>query len=361
MFRAAAHPEPSSDPSLRHVGLRYFLIALVPVAVFVSEILITQFLMAQDVHVPLEVLRPGDAWLEAAGRYQFLAATWIFAAVSVLAVCLLLRRLAQPMTPATRKAALAVWAAILALAISPTVLDAFGVSGTPIYGRLGVDVFEAALSRGMLPGCGGPADTWLLGKCGEIPAIALFERVLDLINLLAGLAVGAQIANMILCLDARPTAGVEDEAALLAENLRDMRQQLYVSSVLLTFGMLFAASWMHWPLPMITDEARPGYATLVRASALFIGVYFTLLLLSFYLPVSLILTGRARALATRARGRRDTRTQAKGQDAGGGFDPDAWLADHGLKEGAGDYLRAGFALAAPVLSAFAGGLAPVPL
>lgn len=338
--------------AVRRVELQYFGIVLVPIAIFVINVGVTRHLIAADLEVPTDILREGAHWLEAAGRYRFLAATWFFAALTVLAVALLVRNLARPMARETRLAAIATWLLVLLLALVPSIEDAMNPGGPRVYHRLGSAVFEAALSRGTLPGCAGPEDLWLLGRCGDVPVITMFNRVVDIINALAGLGVGALIVGMILCLDHRACTDIEEEAAQLADNLRRMRQQLYLSSLILTFGMFFAASWMYWPLQLVQESERASYGAVVSSTALFTGTYFSLLIMSFYLPVAIILEGRARRLADRA-----------GQDAPGDEAPDAegWKAAHGLKEGAADYLRAGFALTAPILTAFAGGISPLAL
>ncbi len=342
-------PSTSSGTSLRHVDTRYFFIVLVPIAVFVTEAIITDHMMAQSVNVPIEILDSQTQWLEAAGRYRFLAATWFFAALTVLAAWFLLRRLWQPTTRSTRVAAVVTLSVVIALALSPTITKALSDGGSPTYRILGAAFFEAALSQGALPGCEAPDDGWLLGRCGAMPAISLYERIMDGMNLLAGLGVGALIVGMILCLDTRTGADTDEEAKRLADNLRMMRQQLYLASLVLSFGMFFVTSWMNWPVPMVIESQRGAYGALVLSAALFSGTYFTLLLLSFFLPVAFILNDRTQRLKTKVS---DIATDA--------FDVQDWLATHGLKDGLGDYLRAGFALTAPILSAFAGGVAPFP-
>lgn len=338
--------------TIRRVKVRYFAIALVPISIFWINNVITGQLIAVDLNVPHDILQGGHHWLEAAGRYRFLAATWLFASLAVLAVALLVRDLAGPTARETRGAAIATMMVILLLAIIPIFRQFMTPDGPRVYGRLGVAVFEAALSRGTLPGCIGPDDYWILGRCGEIPVISLFNRILDIVNVLAGLGVGALIVGMILCLETRVTDGVEEEAALLAQNLRRMRQQLYLAGLVLTFGMFFATSWMYWPLPLVLDAERAAYGSVVLASALFTGIYFCLLILSFYLPVALILDGRVRRLAD------IVRQSAQSADPP---DVDEWKAAHGLKEGVGDYLRAAVALASPIIAAFAGGISPIAL
>ncbi len=347
-----AEPETPPTAPARLVDPRYFAIVLVPVLIYVVERLLGDHFMPTDLPITAEVLVQNQPWLEAAGRYRFLAATWLYGALAILAALLMARTLLQPATKQTRVAGFGTFFFVLFLAALPTLLGGDGSEGTHIYGIIGSAVFEGALAMGDLPGCASPTDRWLMGTCGDNPVLSLFNGVLDLINIFAGLAVGGMIVNMILSLDDRPCATVEEKAKLYAENLRHMRQQLYLSGTILTFGMLFVASWIYWPLPLIAEAEREAYGTLLRSSALFAGTYFSLLLLSFYLPVALILDGWVRSLAK----------QATGSD--GGDQPpniEAWRKSHGLTESAGDYMRAGFAATAPILAAFLGGISPLSL
>ncbi|MDP5219295.1 hypothetical protein Q5Y75_18900 [Ruegeria sp. 2205SS24-7] len=336
----------------REVKTRYFAIAFAPVFIFLINTLITNHLFATDIDVPTDILQTERPWLEAVGRHRFLAATWFFAALAIFAVAMLIRNLARPTAPKTRVVAIATLLIILLLALVPTIQQSINPDGSRVYHRLGAAFFEAALSRGGLPGCVGPDDLWLLGRCGEIPAISLFNRIIDIVNVLAGLSVGALVVGMVLCLETRDGDDIEDQAALLAGNLKQMRQQLYVSSIVLTFGMLFATSWMYWPLPLVKETEQAAYSALVLASALFSGTYFSLLMLSFYLPVALILDGRTRRLAEKVR---------QGARPDEPLNALEWRKARGLQEGAVDYLRAGFAVTAPILAAFAGGISPIAL
>lgn len=334
--------------SIPRVKTRCFAIALAPIVIFWMHDVISGQLFSKDLNVPVEILQDGRHWMESAGRFRFLSATWFFAALTVLAVALVIRDLAAPMARATRAAATLTMGVILMLALTATVKQHADPDGPRIYHRLGEDVFETALSYGNLPGCNQPEDWWFLGQCGENPVLSLFNRVMDIINGLAGLGVGALIVGMILCLQTQETRNAEEEAALLAQNLTRMRRQLYLSSLILTFGMFFATSWMYWPLPLVTGAERDAYGALILASALFTGTYFCLLILSFYIPVALVLDARVRAL---------TRSTDLGSDA----DPDEWAAARGLKGGTSDLLRTGFAVTAPILAAFAGGISPISL
>ena len=268
----------------------------------------------------------------------------------MLAVALLVRDLLVPTTTETRAAAIGTMIVIFLLSVAPTIEHFADPDGHRIYQLLGGEIFEGALSRGTLPGCVGPDDRWLLGRCGDVPVLSLLNAVLDIINVLAGLGVGALTVGMILCLETRAGAAIEDQAALLATNLQRMRHQLYLSGLVLTFGMFFVTSWMYWPMPLISDAEVSDYSSVVLAAALFTGIYFTLLILSFYLPVALILDGRVRRLADLAR---------TNDQSGEPVDIDNWRTIHGLNEGVSDYIRGGLALAAPILASFAGGLSPI--
>lgn len=334
------------------VKLRYFAIALLPVCIFAIHELIQHNLIAVELDVPHGILEQDRPWLESVGRFRFLAASWFFAALAVLAVAILVRTLSRPMSGRTRAAAIVTTLAILALAVMPTIQQIASSQDPRIYHQVGKELFESALSQGVLPGCAAADDRWLLGRCGEIPVFSMFRRVLDIINALAGLAVGALIVGMILCLASAHETGAERQAQELSRNLRQMRQQLYLASLILTFGMFFATSWMYWPLPLIAEGDKAAYSALVTASALFTGTYFCLLMLSFYLPVALVLDSRIKRLA-------EAVNQSGAEDPA--IDIDDWRAAHGLKEGTSDILRAGFALAAPILAAFAGGITPLAL
>jgi hypothetical protein len=339
----------SKADDVRHVEPYWFGIILVPVAIFLMHKTIGDYMIVDNLKIPADILMEGRDWLEAAGRYRFIAATWFYGALTMLAVALLVRTLCRPMSNVTRIAATATWLFVLLLAAIPTFKNFSKPDTSHVFDRLGSEVFHAALARGEIPGCNGPNDPWLIGVCGETPVVTLFARIMDLVNVLAGLGVGALIVGMILCLASTETEDIDEQATMLAENLRQMRHQLYLSGLILTFGMLFATSWMYWPLQLVIEAERAAYGSLLLSAALYTGTYFSLLILSFYLPVALILEGRVCKLARRAGPSR------------GDIDMDDWRETHGLKEGASDYIRAGLALTAPILTAFAGGISPLTI
>ncbi|MEM9305690.1 MAG: hypothetical protein AAGA74_00250 [Pseudomonadota bacterium] len=221
--------DPNSPRSIvRRVDPKYFLIVLIPLIVFLTHEIIVGRFMAGDLDIPADILNGDQPWLEAAGRYRFLAATWFYTALTVLAVALVARTLIRPTALKTRAAALGTWAFVLTLALVPTAQNYGEPNAAHIYGRLGSAFFEAALSHGSLPGCAVADDVWLTGPCGYNPVITMFSRVMDFVNVLAGLGVGALIVGMILCLDKHEAEGIEEKAARLAENLTNAGATLFV-------------------------------------------------------------------------------------------------------------------------------------
>ena len=169
----------------RYVPVRYFFIALVPIFIFIQESVITGQFFTADLQVPTNILEDGRGWLEAAGRFRFLGATWFFAALAAMVFTLVLRDLARPTRKETRFAAGVVLALIFVLAILPTFEHHSDPDGPRNFHRLGADLFEAALGRGTLPGCVLPDDRWLLGLCGKTPVISLLNGMMDVINIFA--------------------------------------------------------------------------------------------------------------------------------------------------------------------------------
>ena len=103
------------------VELHYFAIALLPMLIFAIHEVLQTHLIAKELNVPPEILQNENTWLEAVGRYRFLAASWFFATLAVLAVAVFVRNLMRPMVRDTRVAAIATALGIFALALLPTI------------------------------------------------------------------------------------------------------------------------------------------------------------------------------------------------------------------------------------------------
>jgi len=330
----------------RRVAPKYFLIALLPIVVFVVESLITGNFVDPSLPVPASVLGEAPVWQETAGRYRFLAASWLFVAVAGMVFVVIVQDLLVRCDETTRRAGAVVLAVIFAVAMIPTIQYALNPDALRNYHRLGGDVFEAVFASGALPGCTQPNDHWLLGVCGDAPVLSMFNRMFDIINVAAGLGVGALVVGMVLCLEAQHDNSVAARAVQLRRNTHRMQRQLYLAGVVLTIGVLFAISWMRWPLDMASGEDVDAYDKVISAALLYTGVYFSLLILSFYLPVALILDMRKRALADQAFASKEKPEQPTRAE---------WLKKQGLQRDPAELFKSGFALASPFLTAFAGG------
>ncbi|WP_425070273.1 hypothetical protein [Sagittula sp. S175] len=336
----------------RDVRPVYFLIVLLPVGVFVLQGWLVQTFGVPDLPVSADILQANVPHLEAQGRMRFLAALSIYMLVAVVAATVLIEALCRPLTRRSRVlavAALAVLAVPVALKVWAHQSDPNSYRG---YFQMGRSLVEAALAQGVVPGCTAPTDRFILGPCGEAPALEILRHGLDFVNLVAGVAVGSMAVASILCLGAPQLAGLraEDQPAekleALQANAAQLKKTLYVSSLVLSTGMFLALSWMHWPLEMIAKDHRKDYETALGGTELLFGVYFSLLLLSFYLPVSFLLDLRARRLAGAALGAGSGETKRR-----------AWAVENGLTTDFQQMLKEGLAIAGPVLAALTGGVA----
>lgn len=329
----------------RHVNPWYFLIGLMPIVIFAQEALISGQLLDADLAVSPSILADDWAWVETAGRLRFLAATWLFAALAILVFVMALIDLRATKSDKTQFWGAVVLLVIFLIAISPSIGFRNNPDALRNYDRLGGALFETALGRGELTGCLAPVDRWLLGVCGPNPVITLLNRMMDVINIAAGLGVGGLAVGMILCLKEGGGDDLEARASQLERNTLRMRRQLYLSGLVLTFGVFYVISWMRWPLPMVDAAHIDDYGALISAALLYTGVYFSLLILSFYLPVALVLEGRKRQLEEDASNNGDLADYKARM---------AWLEMRGLQAQPVDFLKSGLALIAPILTAYAG-------
>jgi hypothetical protein len=313
--------------------------------IFAQEAVISSSFLTADLPVSASILKAEWTWLETAGRLRFVSATWLFAAVALLVFAMVVKDLMEPTHKNTRLAASVVLALIFGLAIMPTYQFMQDPDALRGYHRLGGELFETALGRGTLPGCVAASDRWTMGACGEIPVIALLNRMMDVTNVFAGLGVGGLIVGMVLCLATPASDDLEYRAAQLEQNMLRMRRQLYLSGLVLTIGIFFATSWMRWPLPMVDAEHLSAYSSVIASALLFVGIYFSLLILSFYLPVAMILERRKHELAVAA-ARHDDLADHKAREG--------WLKMRGLQTDPTEFLKSGIALVAPILAAYAG-------
>jgi hypothetical protein len=83
---------------------------------------------------------------------------------------------------------------------------------------------------------------------------------------------------------------------VLSVQVRRAKGYLYLSALLLVVIMILLMSWMEIPSYLIPEKAQPSYHNLVRSISTYYGVQYMLILCSYYIPVSIMLSRRIRAL-----------------------------------------------------------------
>lgn len=345
------------DPVQARVNPLYFLIVFVPLGIYGMFEIISLSLVSSRISMGAEALDDGRDALEIAGRMPFVGAVWLYALSVLLVFSVVLADLARPLDWLTRVLAVGVVALPIVPLWQSVVKHQQQPEMTRSYHQLGRDLFEAALARGDLAACSGADQRWFLWQCTEAPLVMVLRNMLDLMNLISALGIGLLIAGMILslsCSRAHKALASDEKAFELARGQREMRKYLYLSGLQLTIGMFVTLSWMRWPQQMLADGWREQYELIVNGYAVFSGVFYSLLILGFYVPVALIHEARARALADSV-----VRDAAPDGKLGRIRRIDAWKESHGLAHGRLHSLREGLAVAAPILAALAGTFSPL--
>ncbi len=307
-------PPAASQPRLC-IAPRHLALLVLPMAVVaLSEALLSAF-ADTDVLGPASLA--ADAELrELSARYRFLSIFLFYVATALVITAIFIADLLSHHVRRSCLLAAAGFAALIAFAQIYTSLEPDWMGSFNAYELLGAEVFRAGLARAEMPFCAG-------GGCGPEGGYAAFRLMMAVINLLAALAVAALILGMISSL-ARPappdlstSQGLLTEAATLQEAQRTMRRYLYLSGVLLSVGMMFGYGWMLWPAELLADPGQQAdYRDLVQAISLYRGVSYTVLILSFYMPVSLLQMMRIERLhmAADAAGLPEIRSRVQGFD-----------------------------------------------
>ncbi len=274
----------------RHLAIApgYLLLLLSPVSVYLLLEFILKVFGDGSFVMGTPELVENARMAELLGRYKFLAAFAFFGAASLAVLLVFVLDLFTNYSRRTREYCFVaiVLSALVGLVLSVFEPEAFGAFET--YYLLGRAFYESALSIGCAPECDGRGGLYV------------FRTLANPINSLTSFSVAAAMVGLILSLARRETTAgkVEDTMAAKAAELRHgqavARRYLYCAGLLLTAGITFFLAWANWPSPMIGDaELRQAYNDVVGGLTLFIGVGYTLLILSCFLPVMLIHSVRA--------------------------------------------------------------------
>lgn len=290
-------PRPVTAGKLQ-IAPRYLLILLLPVAVLTAS----EYLLGTFGDTSLQVqgieLAPMAPLIELDGRYKFLAALFLFVAVTITLIAMFSFEL---YARHTKKSICYTLVGIVGVIMVTLSFSTFEPDWMPAsfesQALLGENLFRTALGIGNLPGCdpGGA----LTGPCENMGAYFAMKYLLDRVNILTSLAAAAIIAGMVLSLadpvgiDRSNKNALISEATALQNAQESTQRYLYCAGVLLTTGMVLVLSWMKWPGALIADPIlRNAHDSVVSSLSMFRGVTYTVLILSFYMPVSLILKVR---------------------------------------------------------------------
>lgn len=284
-------------PTRLQIAPGHLSILLLPILVLtVSEYLLGTF---ADTSVALDGLAIADTvpQVELAARYRFLSAFLFYAAVAVTLIAIFAFELYARHTRRSIAFTLVAFVAVVIISLLFSTFEPAWMSSFESYQLLGEDLYRQALGSGQVSGCA-PASP-LNEACDGQGAFFAMTFLLDRTNVLASVASAAVVFGMVLAL-ARPVganldgpAGLRAEARALKDSVDATRRYLYLSGVLLTAGMMLVIAWMAWPGELIADpDMHLAHDKLVSAISLYRGVSYTVLILSYYMPVSLILMVR---------------------------------------------------------------------
>ncbi len=290
------------------------ILALPMLVVLVSEILLSVF---ADTTV-LEAVAIADVTelSELVGRYRFLAVFFFYMAVCVTILAIFG---ADLLSHHSRASILRSLAAIVVLMVFSSLFSSWDPEWMGSFDAdelLGAELFLEGLGRADMPLCDA-------GHCGGRGAYHALRLLLDITSIVSALAVSAVLLGTVLSLSrSRPAdlatrEGILQECATLRQAQKTVRSYLYLSGVLLSVGMMFGLGWMMWPADLLADGAQAQhYRELVQSISLYRGVSYTVLILSFYMPVSLIQMVRIEHLheAARARNVSEVVDQVQGFD-----------------------------------------------
>jgi len=270
-----------TTPGRARIAPGYLLLLLAPILIYFGLEYLLKAFGDGSIDLPADTFADHARFSELTGRFKYMAAVGFFGAVSISVIVIFVLDLWAHYTPFTR------FLAFCGLALGGVVGSLFSVFGHSsdwyysTYHLVGKEFFESALGQGKFSGCAFDQG------CGG--GFFVYQVLSDPINALTAISAAAAITGLILSL-ARPAGelGPEEEAETLRASQAVTRRYLYCAGLILTAGMTHLIAWMHWPDALIAEPAlREAYRNMIGALTLYIGVGYSVMILSCYLPVML--------------------------------------------------------------------------
>ena len=268
----------------------HIFIVIIPTIVFILGTILIDIFGHHDFQLDFSAESKAVGYV-ASGRYFFFAAFifFVFIASSITSVfcrdiCLFFDRKSQ-----YRLLVCCVFI-IIVIAIFIVLITRLDLAPRT-YELLGNELFERAMQ---IASEGGPS--WLPNSDNESRILFLYHILIRTGNIFTALGVASVVVGTISCLAIDDCRSASEFVHLF--QVDRVRKYLYMSSIILMSGVVFIMSWLYWPSFMFEfkSAARAEFINLANGISAYYGVIYTLVLLAYYLPVTMILSGRANEL-----------------------------------------------------------------
>ncbi len=332
-----------------HLKKKHLLLAVLPILLFLIFDWMLKNLGQPDLDVPIEILQDAPAYLESIGRNRFIGIMMLYFAACLIVLGYYCWDVRQHV-PRQSWIALAITALLLAVPVFQAVWihQTAAETASRAYDQVGRDIVSQTMSFGEMQGCLDvegvvqPDTRVLFWRCGENPVLSMRNNMGDVVNIFTAFVIAALVTGSISTLS---SSSMQPREIVLAQMQRRLRIYAELSGIVLTLGMVFTLTWMHWPMPFIADEARSGYTALVNSVLFEFGAFYSLLIVTFYLPVAVIQSHWILKAAQLSIGHTNATPDAVSK----------WRLQYGLDTSHLKSIRTLLAVSAPSLASLAGG------
>lgn len=271
-----------------HISWRDISIVFIPTSIFLLGTLLTDVFGHQDLSITFCKTNANEGYI-AGGRYLFFTSFMLFIFIAGSVLVIFRRDYVRYFDEDGRKKLFSGCAFVVAvIAIFVLLGHTFGAPHT--YELLGKGVFEETMQ---IASSGGP--DWVPHHKGGSSMLTVYLVMLFVANIFTAAGVASVILGSISCLANKPGTKMKEQETIQIYQLERLRKYLYMSSVLLVTGVLLIMSWLYWPVALfgVGSAEQAEFVYLANGLAAFFGVNYSLVLLAYYLPVTLTLSGRA--------------------------------------------------------------------
>lgn len=267
----------------REIDPRLLVFLLPPIAVFIGLEFALKGFGDGSLDIPTDAFSGHPRLTELSGRYNFMGGSMFFGGVMISILIIFAIDLWVNYARRTR-----IWALIgilfgAGVGIVSIIFAPAWTHDIETYHLVGRSFFEAALGQGQASICAPES------ACEHGGGLHVFLTVSGWVNSLTAIVSACAVTGMVLALARTPGEEIPDEGGDIVASQEVIQRYLYCAGLLLTAGMIFLNSWLRWPSEMIADDGvRTAYSSMISSISLFIGVAYSMMILSVYLPVMLV-------------------------------------------------------------------------